>query len=213
MQRSPCSTIRDSPVPGTESVLRTISVVTQSPRPLPPRYQTVADLLAKGQSPADIAARLGVRDSTAAYYISCVRSHQSQVQSASAGVPPRLSRRETQVASLLEQGVANAAIATELGIGRRTVETYVSRVLRATGKATRKDFVHHRNPSTGLGALTFRELQVLHLMAQGLSNGQIARRFNIDERTVESHAVAIRKKLRVPGHKSLARFGMDVRVD
>ncbi len=193
--------------------------MTQGPRPLPPRYQAVAELLAKGYSPADIAARLGVRESTAGYYISRVRSHQWQVQMARTGVPPQFSRRETQVAALLERGMADAEIATELGIGVRTVESHVSRILRASGIATRKDFVRDRMPSsdrvpnTGLGALSFRELEVLHLIARGLSHAEVAQRLNIGERTVKSHAIAIRKKLRVPGHKSLARFGMDARVD
>lgn len=178
------------------------------PRPLPPRYQRVAALLERGSSVADIAAHLRVKESTAGYYVGRVRAHQAHVKAAIAGVRPQLSPRETQVAAMLDRGMSDAAIAAQLGIGVRTVESYVSRILRASGIPTRKEFVRHRNPTTGLGALSFRELEILHLIARGLSHGQVAQRLNIGQRTVEDYALAIRRKLRVPGHKSLARFGM-----
>lgn len=45
------------------------------------------------------------------------------------------------------------------------------------------------------GALTAREGAVLRLVAQGLTNGQIARRLEISPRTVEKHLENARGKL------------------
>ena len=50
----------------------------------------------------------------------------------------------------------------------------------------------------GVDALTDRERDVLGLVAQGLTNGAIARELVLSERTVEAHMRAIFQKLRIP---------------
>ena len=50
----------------------------------------------------------------------------------------------------------------------------------------------------GVDALTDRERDVLGLVAQGLTNGAIARALFLSERTVEAHMRAIFQKLRIP---------------
>jgi DNA-binding NarL/FixJ family response regulator len=52
-----------------------------------------------------------------------------------------------------------------------------------------------RERSRVSAALTERELDVLRLMAQSLSNKQVARRLNISTKTVETHISAIYRKL------------------
>jgi len=58
---------------------------------------------------------------------------------------------------------------------------------------------------TGLAALTERELEVLALMAEGLSNAAIARRLHLTGKTVESHVRHIFARLELPeepdGHR------------
>jgi DNA-binding NarL/FixJ family response regulator len=49
-----------------------------------------------------------------------------------------------------------------------------------------------------LGALTGRELEVLALMAEGLTNSAIARRLVLTERTVEGHVRSVLMKLELP---------------
>ena len=56
--------------------------------------------------------------------------------------------------------------------------------------------------------LTARELQVLRLIAQGLSNRKIAAAFHLSVRTVENHAARIRQKLGIDSRTALVRFAL-----
>ena len=55
-----------------------------------------------------------------------------------------------------------------------------------------------RGTSHGIGTLTLRERDVLALIAEGRSNGAIARHLVVTIRTVESHVAAIFEKLDLP---------------
>ena len=52
-----------------------------------------------------------------------------------------------------------------------------------------------RGSSTALGELTSRELEVLRLIARGLSNAEIARSLSIGETTVKTHVARLLMKL------------------
>jgi DNA-binding NarL/FixJ family response regulator len=52
--------------------------------------------------------------------------------------------------------------------------------------------------------LTPREVDVLRLLAQGLTNAEIAERICLSERTVRNHVSAILSKLDVPGRPQAA---------
>src|SRR5262245_54695706 len=52
-----------------------------------------------------------------------------------------------------------------------------------------------RRQNDSLAALTPRELEVLGVVAEGLSNRAIATRLNVHERTVESHTTQVFQKL------------------
>ncbi len=70
-------------------------------------------------------------------------------------------------------------------ITRRLIEDYVRRPSPGA-----------RTPS-GLDELTARELEVLELIARGLSNGEIAARLIVSEATVKTHVNRILAKLRL----------------
>jgi DNA-binding NarL/FixJ family response regulator len=55
-----------------------------------------------------------------------------------------------------------------------------------------------RDSDHALAALTPREKEVLSLMAEGLTNGAIARRLTLTERTVEGHVSSVLMKLDLP---------------
>lgn len=60
-----------------------------------------------------------------------------------------------------------------------------------------------------LGQLTDRERAVLVEIARGAANKEIATRFGISVRTVESHREALMRKLGLRGVASLTRFAID----
>lgn len=60
-----------------------------------------------------------------------------------------------------------------------------------------------------LAQLTCREREVLVEIAHGRSNKEMAARFAISVRTVESHREALMRKLEIRGTAALTRFAMD----
>jgi DNA-binding NarL/FixJ family response regulator len=74
-------------------------------------------------------------------------------------------------------------------ITRRLVEAYAPRMTAATGP-------NGARPTGGdLSALTPRELEVLRLVARGLSNAEIAAALTLSEATVKTHVARILTKL------------------
>jgi ATP/maltotriose-dependent transcriptional regulator MalT len=65
----------------------------------------------------------------------------------------------------------------------------------------------HR-PSELLEPLTAREVQVLELMAEGLSNKAIAARLNISDQTVKFHVASISGKLGASNRTDAVRRGV-----
>lgn len=57
--------------------------------------------------------------------------------------------------------------------------------------------------------LTLREKEVLHLVAQGLRNNQIAQRLSISRRTVEMHRANLMRKLGLRSQAQLLRYALN----
>jgi DNA-binding NarL/FixJ family response regulator len=63
------------------------------------------------------------------------------------------------------------------------------------------------SPKTAGEALTPREREILHLVAEGLSNQQIARRLGVEVTTVRTHLSRLYGKLRLENRVELALYG------
>jgi DNA-binding NarL/FixJ family response regulator len=98
-------------------------------------------------------------------------------------------------------GAAEAmAIYSDLGAvwdSRRAVARLDRHGVRTRARAPRR-------PASGWGALTATELQVTELVAQGLSNPDIAERLVLSRRTVETHVSHILVKLRARSRGEIA---------
>ncbi len=66
-----------------------------------------------------------------------------------------------------------------------------------------------RKSSTYTEGLTAREVEVLRLVAQGLTYAQIAEQLIISRRTVNAHLTSIYSKLGVNGRIAATRFALD----
>jgi len=64
----------------------------------------------------------------------------------------------------------------------------------------------------GAPALTTRQKQILRLVAEGLTNREIARRFGISIRTVEVHRFNLMRRLRVRNVAQLLRQALILRL-
>src|SRR3989442_2986797 len=58
------------------------------------------------------------------------------------------------------------------------------------------------------GTLTARDREVLHLVAEGLTSSDIARRLFISPRTAESHRANLMRKLGLRSRTDLVRFAL-----
>ena len=76
--------------------------------------------------------------------------------------------------------------------------------LRASGETARK-----RDPST-IDQLTPQELQIARYVAEGLTNKEIAARFFLSRRTIDSHMRNIFAKLAITSRVQLAQLPLDV---
>jgi DNA-binding CsgD family transcriptional regulator len=89
------------------------------------------------------------------------------------------------------------------GFERLGAEPWAERArseLRASGETARK-----RDPST-LSQLTPQELQVAHLVADGLSNKEVAAQLFLSPRTIDAHLRSVFAKLGITSRTQLARL-------
>jgi DNA-binding CsgD family transcriptional regulator len=59
--------------------------------------------------------------------------------------------------------------------------------------------------------LTPRESEILDALADGLSSKQIAERYGLSVRTVETHRLNIKRKLEIEGQAELIKFAVERR--
>jgi DNA-binding CsgD family transcriptional regulator len=96
-------------------------------------------------------------------------------------------------------------------LGAAAVAAKIRRDLRSRGLAV----VPARRRSTTLAnpaGLTSRQIEVLRLIGEGLTNGELAERLYLSAKTVDHHVSAILTKLDVPGRRDAIRRGRELGV-
>ncbi|NYI47826.1 DNA-binding NarL/FixJ family response regulator [Nocardioides aromaticivorans] len=66
-----------------------------------------------------------------------------------------------------------------------------------------------RRGSADIDALSSRELEVIKLLAAGLTSRELAEELAVSPRTVESHRASIQRKLQIRTRAELARIALD----
>ncbi|HNB23410.1 MAG TPA: GAF domain-containing protein [Candidatus Melainabacteria bacterium] len=124
---------------------------------------------------------------------------------------------------MLEVAAAEAAIALENSqafmqvkdqlfnmnlLGNLTQQ--LTNTLEMASRTNRPEGLEDKGRSDAGGPpLSFRELEVLKLIASGLANREIAQRLFLTESTVELHASRIRKKLKLKSRTALVKYACD----
>ena len=91
---------------------------------------------------------------------------------------------------------------------RRAIKAAAAGQVQLSPQAAARLMREVRAPEKIKAALTERETEVLRLLAQGLSNKEIARSLNVGEQTVKTHVSHILEKLAVPSRTQAALYAM-----
>jgi DNA-binding CsgD family transcriptional regulator len=112
------------------------------------------------------------------------------------------SEYETKAAQLLawSAGSAPAAITLDAAIATLREAARLSTEQAATSVQPAPDYP---------GGLTAREVEVLRLVAQSLTDGQVAERLVLSRRTVQSHLASIYSKLAINSRSAATRFAVE----
>ena len=106
-----------------------------------------------------------------------------------------------------------AAVFASLGIwlGLRLTRHTEKVVVREVMVAAPADFVRDRGKLESLG-ITPRELEILELIAEGLSNREIAERVHVSENTVKTHSSRVFDKLGARRRTQAVQLGKELRL-
>ena len=121
--------------------------------------------------------------------------HETLVQAVGAGAAGYITKR-SDVEELC------SAVATVHGGGAAVSPTLTAHLLRAFSEGTTQ-------PSRSRAQLGQRELEVLRLVAEGLTDDEISQRLYISARTVQAHLARVRDKTGVRRRSQLARWATE----
>ena len=119
----------------------------------------------------------------------------SEVERANARIAQQLAALSTQPSPLTEQAEIKAPTPEQLSMVQESAQGLPA----APGKG------RARNPA----GLTAREVQVLRMVAQGLSDAEIAARLVITRRTVNWYVTTIYRKIGVSSRSAATRYAFE----
>jgi DNA-binding NarL/FixJ family response regulator len=129
-----------------------------------------------------------------------------------------LTARETILLELVADGLTNRQIARRLQISEKTVKNHLSAIFPKIGATARTQAAvyaisytpveQEAAPPAKDDDLTPREWSVLDLVADGLTNREIADRLQISEKTVKNHLSAIFPKIGVTARTQAAVYAV-----
>jgi DNA-binding CsgD family transcriptional regulator len=110
-------------------------------------------------------------------------------------------------------GALVAAVFASVGIwlGLKLTRNTETVVVREVMVAAPVNFVRDQGKVESLG-ITPRELEILELIAQGLSNREIAERVYVSENTVKTHSSRVFDKLGARRRTQAVQFGKELRL-
>ena len=93
----------------------------------------------------------------------------------------------------------------EVGVGGRYFAAEVSQLMVSSYVNKVGDFTEKKRKSSGL---TNRELEIIKLLSDGLSNQKIAEELSISHRTVDTHRTNIMQKVKVKNVAELVKYAI-----
>jgi DNA-binding NarL/FixJ family response regulator len=102
------------------------------------------------------------------------------------------------------------AIGIAHGLGAAPLARRVARQLRAQGLRVPRG--PRESTRANEAGLTSRQLEVLSLLGEGLTNAEIADRLVVSPRTAEHHVAAVLQKLGAPSRREAARRAVELGV-
>jgi DNA-binding NarL/FixJ family response regulator len=92
-----------------------------------------------------------------------------------------------------------------------SVETAIEYALSEEGSSTRSPAPEQPPPSAGEhpAELTLREVEVLNLVAEGLTNPQVAQKLFLSPRTVQRHLNSVYRKLGVSSRTAATHLALE----
>lgn len=151
-----------------------------------------------------------LKDSLPACHVLALTVHEDKqylfemLTAGASGYITKQSAAEELVAAI--HTVANGNVYLQPALARWLLEDY--RRLLAQMPATVTPTGEERALGKGLEVLSERELQVLELLAQGLTNPQIGNRLGISHKTVARHRERIMSKLNLHSSTELVKFAI-----
>lgn len=116
---------------------------------------------------------------------------------------------EIDTAAELQLKAVNSILKGDVWASRQLIPKVISLLVKLNSHAN-QTYKQSKDKKKNLHLLTHREIDVLKMLGEGMSNKSIASRLNISERTVKAHLTSIFQKLEVQDRLQLALLLKDI---